>query len=199
MQREYHIVTLVHSGGRLMNRSHDVPERAQSHCLQWLRAHGVRVVLNVRLTERTDGTYVGSDGTPFEADLVFGCTGVVPNTHFLPAVLLDARGFVRVDEKLRVPYTDYAVYAAGDCMAINEDKLAQNAELHAQVVVHNLLSDSGKECAYRTGPRLVVVSLGPVDGCAYYNGWTFTGWPVGLLKHVIELKALAEARYRRPA
>jgi NADH dehydrogenase FAD-containing subunit len=54
---------------------------------------------------------------PFAPDLTLWAIGAVrPNTGFLPAELLDDRGFVRVDEHLRVPGHP-EVFAIGDVAA----------------------------------------------------------------------------------
>jgi NADH dehydrogenase FAD-containing subunit len=59
---------------------------------------------------------------PFEADLVLWTVGRVrPNSAFLPADMLDERGFVKTDELLRVPgYDD--VFAVGDIAASDPNR-----------------------------------------------------------------------------
>ena len=59
---------------------------------------------------------------PFEADLVLWSVGRVrPNSAFVPADMLDERGFVKTDELLRVPGYDN-VFAMGDVAASDPNR-----------------------------------------------------------------------------
>ena len=66
----------------------------------------------------TDGPVAFSTGqAPFSADVtVWAVGGVRPHSAFLPSEVLDADGFVRVDEHLRVPGMP-TVFAVGDVAA----------------------------------------------------------------------------------
>lgn len=76
-----------------------------------------------RTDRLTTGPITWSTGQdPFEADLTLWAVGDVrPNTGFLPAELLDERGFVRVDEHLRVPGFPN-VFAVGDVAASDPNR-----------------------------------------------------------------------------
>ncbi len=59
---------------------------------------------------------------PFEADLVLWSVGRVrPNSSFVPADMLEERGFVKTDEFLRVPGYDN-VFAVGDVAASDPNR-----------------------------------------------------------------------------
>ena len=89
----------------------------------------------------TSGPVRWSTGQPpFAADVVLWATGRVrPHTGFLPPAMLDERGFVRVDEHLRVPGHD-GVFAVGDVAATDPNRssarnwgflvLARNVRAH---------------------------------------------------------------------
>ncbi len=108
---------------------------------------------------------------------------------------MDDRGYIKVDQTFKVDgLTD--VYAGGDVASVNEEKLAQNAEAHADVIAHNLLSE--RSSYYATSERWgVIVSLGPRDGVFYLNGYWISGLFAALLKVAVELKVLAEYQHRR--
>ena len=97
-------------------------------------------------------------GASFEADLVLWCVGQVePNSSWLPAQMLDERGFVRVDSTLRTS-GEAPIYAVGDIAAT--DPLRSSARNQGHVVVaKNLRAElegrggrrSWKPPAYRWG------------------------------------------------
>ncbi|KAL3490617.1 putative apoptosis-inducing factor [Aspergillus germanicus] len=96
------------------NRPPSVPKTAESQ----LRSLNVDVRLNTKVTTETklaDGTWklTLSTGEELVVDMYIPTFGVKPNTSFLPAEFLDANGFVRVDQYLRVTGIK-DVYAIGD-------------------------------------------------------------------------------------
>ena len=74
---------------------------------------------------------------PFAADLTLWAVGdVQPNTGFLPADMLDERGFVRVDDQLRVPgHPD--VFAIGD-VAASDPHRSSARNWGWRIVAHNV-------------------------------------------------------------
>jgi len=92
----------------------------------------------------TSGTVTWSTGQPARsADAVLWAVGrVTPNTAWLPAELLDAGGFVVVDEYLRVPGAR-GIYAIGDLAAT--DPLRSSARARADgLLAHNIRADLGR-------------------------------------------------------
>ncbi len=188
-------VTIVDAGTRIMSRS---PPRAQAYAEAWLTRHGVQLIYGQRLKEKKRQAYVTEDGTTLGADLVFFCTGITPNTTFLSSFLAGQlqRGYVPVDTFLQVPGHP-RVFAAGDCVAIREEKLAQTAEEHARIVTNNILAmEQGRALlTYTPHPRIMVISLGKRDGILVQkNGTVRTGRIVGTLKQAIEWKAMRAYR-----
>ncbi|KAK1821375.1 hypothetical protein LTR12_004261 [Friedmanniomyces endolithicus] len=104
--------------------------------------HHVRVV-EVRecfdLTGQTD--VVLSDGTSVVADLYLGCTGVEPNSQFVPARLRDAKGYVRSHSgTMRVDLAGERVFAVGDVAAYSRNCVG-DVYGAVPVVMQNLLKD----------------------------------------------------------
>jgi mercuric reductase len=87
---------------------------------QALEAEGVRVLLHTDVTRVTHdgrGFTVQLPGATLRADQLLVATGRVPNTRALEldraGVATDARGAIRVDERLRTSVAH--IYAGGDC------------------------------------------------------------------------------------
>jgi len=76
--------------------------------------------------------------------------------------VLDERGFVKVNDSLQVDGFPH-IFAAGDIVAIAEEKLAQNAQQHGDVICNNIkrLEVKRKLVGYSPSPRPMLVSLGP--------------------------------------
>ncbi|HUP99777.1 MAG TPA: FAD-dependent oxidoreductase [Aeromicrobium sp.] len=96
-----------------------------------------------------------STGQPdAKADAVLWAIGRVrPNTGWLPPELLDAHGFVRVDQHLRVGGRQ-DVFAIGDVAAT--DRLRSSARARADgVLAHNVRAalDGGRLRAFKPAPR----------------------------------------------
>lgn len=79
---------------------------------------GVNVKLQTRVVHAQEVAYGGheltlSNGSQLKADLYLPTYGVVANTSYLSAKLVNAHGFIKVDEYLRVGGSS-DVWAAGD-------------------------------------------------------------------------------------
>jgi len=99
-------IYLVHRGRALMQ---SIPGRASRLALNWLRAHGCKVLLGQRLVEPPapsvgggpgQGQLVTSGGEVLpEGSKVLWATGTRPNTRFMGCALagaLDSRGLIKV-------------------------------------------------------------------------------------------------------
>jgi NADH dehydrogenase FAD-containing subunit len=116
------------------------------------RGHRAEIPEGFRVDRLTTGAVPWSTGqAPFEADVTLWAVGEVrPNSDFLPADMLEASGFVRVDEHLRVP--GYAnVFAVGD-IAASDPHRSSARNWGYFVVTHNvraLLRGRGRMRRYR--------------------------------------------------
>lgn len=136
--------------------------------------------------EITRGEVAWSTGQePVSADAVLWTIGRVrPNTGWLPAELLDADGFAKVDEHLRaVGRTD--VYAIGDVAAT--DPLRNSARTRADgMLAHNIRAglNGGKLKTFVPQPRRwgSVVGVQP-NGLEVFaptgQGFRFPRWTIG--------------------
>ena len=108
-------VTLVHRGERLLEREEPF---AGAQVAAGLREAGVDIRLQVTATRvARNGTFTAEldDGDTLEADEVLAAFGRHPTTDDigLETVGLEPGGYLRVDESLRVPGTEW-LYAVGD-------------------------------------------------------------------------------------
>jgi len=112
------------------------------------------------------------DGTALEADIWFRAFGVRPHSEYLESGSLsdrrDERGYVRVDENLRV-VGETNVFAVGDVSDADRD-MAGIASKQAGVVAANiraLITGEGELATYETFPPLIAIPLGPEGGAGF--------------------------------
>ena len=83
---------------------------------------------------------------------------------------------------------------------IREEKLAQNAEISASVVVNNCLQYlKGKKNnlqKYKIVNRPIVISLGKFCAVFLWGSWCFTGLFPAWMKIVVEYKVMTHYQFR---
>lgn len=171
-------VTLVHGGSELLPGT-----GLGTLARRWFRARGVRVLLDDRVSIDHDGPFDGvtASGEHVCADVVIRCTGLLPNTCYVPwPSALDDRGRVRVGPTLQL-VGHPRLFAAGDVTDVDERKLARNAAKHAGVIVGGVtrvLAGRDDLPVYRpdTG-RTLLVTLGARDGLCWLPLFGAVHWP----------------------
>jgi len=160
-------ITLVHTTNSLLDNAEP---KAQRKALEQLNAKGVKVKLN-RHFAKSEGVYLCSiSGETINADIVYECVGMVPNTEFLRAELsntLDSRGFIKVDAYMRVNGYDN-LYSLGDCAALDSNKHGYLASVQGGRLANMLLKAmKGKKVKpYKTPPLVVITPTGTDSGVA---------------------------------
>jgi NADH dehydrogenase FAD-containing subunit len=111
-------------------------------------------------------------GHELVADIWFRAFGVRPHSEYLGSGSLsdrrDDRGYVRVDEYLRV-VGEPDVFALGDVSDADRD-MAGIATAQAGVVAANvraLITGEGELTSYETFPPLIAIPLGPEGGAGF--------------------------------
>ena len=113
-------------------------------------------------------------GEELVADVWYRCFGVRPHSEYLSGKLADAhdaRGYIHVDDHLRVAGAD-RVYAIGDVADADRD-MAGIAGAQAQLVAANiraLITGDGDQAAYTRFPAAIAVPLGPEGGAGQFPG-----------------------------
>jgi NADH dehydrogenase FAD-containing subunit len=110
-----------------------------------------------------------ADGGELVADIWFRAFGVRAQSEYLEGGALedrrDERGYVRVDEHLRV-VGETQIFALGDVADADRD-MAGIANRQAAVVAANvraLITGSGELTSYETFPAMIAIPLGPEGG-----------------------------------
>lgn len=112
------------------------------------------------------------DGSELAADIWFRAFGVRPHSEYVePGSLrgsLDERGYIRVDDHLRVA-GETRVFAAGDVSDADRD-MAGIASRQAALVAANirfLITGAGELGRYEPFPPMIVIPLGPAGGAGF--------------------------------
>jgi len=160
-------ITLVHSSNSLLDGAEP---KAQRKALEQLSAKGIKVKLN-RHFAKNEGVYrCSNSGETIQADIVYECVGMVPNTEFLRpelASILDCKGFINVDAYMRVKGFDN-LYSLGDCAALDNNKHGYLASVQGSYLANMLLKTmKGKKIKpYKTPPLAVITPTGTNSGVA---------------------------------
>lgn len=108
------------------------------------------------------------DGGEVEADIWFRAFGVRPQSSYLDGGSLDDRGYVRVDDHLRV-VGETNVFAVGDVSNADRD-MAAIASRQAALVAANiraLITAEGELGSYDRFPPMIAIPLGPEGGAGF--------------------------------
>lgn len=189
-------ITLVHTQSSLLERN---PLKARAYAEKFLQKRGVTILFNERVTGGKAKRYQTDKKNSLTADLVFLCTGIIPNSEFLERDFghsLNQKKFLHVNSYLQLEKNP-TIFAAGDINDIKEEKTAQSAEKQAEVVCHNIRALEKKEQLqeYVSTQRPMVISLGKWHGIFIDKNFVLTGIIPSFLKRVVEWKTMW--RYKR--
>lgn len=151
------VVTLAHGSDRLMP---ELSKKASKVADSQLRKLGVKLIYNKRLSDK--------DTLLEQADIVYTCAGVTPNTammteHFSSA--LDEQNRLKVDGCFRVEGTQH-LFALGDCANVPEGKLGYLADQQANALAKAMIALSNNKTpkAYKPNPMMALVPVGKKQG-----------------------------------
>ncbi|RAK79968.1 NAD(P)/FAD-dependent oxidoreductase [Aspergillus fijiensis CBS 313.89] len=180
-------ITLISAAERVLP---GLTEGASRTAATQLAAKGVHVVTGrkVQSYSAAEGVVTLDNGETLETEVYIPTTGVLPNSAYLPREVLDEKGWVVVDEELRVqgPAVE-GVWAAGDLTA-HPGRLAQRAGEQAGIVAHNLVAEingagAGRRRRFAPGRAMMVVPIGAAGGTGeLWFGWVPFVWLVRLVK-----------------
>ncbi len=189
-------ITIVHSGSELMERQND---KSRKYAENFLRKIGVKIIFNEVVLRKQGRNYVTDKGTKIRTDLALFCTGIIPNFEFMKRNFshhLNEKNQVKVNSFLQLA-GHKNIFAAGDITAIDEEKLAQNAEKQGRVAARNIINlENGRNLKeYKSNPRVMVISLGKWNGILTYKNMAITGVIPGILKTLIESKTMFRYKF----
>lgn len=114
-------VTIIEGGSHVMG---NFDEDMAKYIEKELMDNGVKLILGTLVDKyyRKEEKVVAvlKDGSEHGADIVISATGVRPDTNFLrnSEVLLNEKGYIKVDENLRTNITN--IWAIGDAIEVND-------------------------------------------------------------------------------
>lgn len=182
-------VTLVSGSERLLA---SLSVKASQIASKQLQNLGVTVIFGAKVvgdpkTSSPDGSKELSveldNGQILKTGLYIPAVGIIPNSGFIPAPLLDSHGYLVTDAEQKVS-ADPAVpniYGVGD-VTTNPNKMAAAIKVQVAVVVANLKSDiegGGKREEFKEAFKGMVVPIGGKGGVAEMGGvvlWSFAVW-----------------------
>ena len=125
--RTGHDVLLLQSRDILLD--HYVDANLSAEVVAILKAHGVKVDLNSRVTafeEQGDQLVITAGSTTYQADLAIVCTGFVPNTRLLRGqVKMDRHGAILINDYLQTSNPN--ILACGDASVVKFNPTGQTA------------------------------------------------------------------------
>lgn len=186
-------VTIIQSGDKLLVRS---PQKVIDYITDKLKRK-IKIIYNEAIEKKEGKTLIARSGKKYSADLSFLCTGIKPNFQCLKDLgeIISEKNYVCVNENLQINGFKN-IFAAGDITDIKEEKMAQTAEKQAEVVVKNLYNlEQGKKLQkYQPQPRPMLISLGKWRGIFNYRNIFLTGLIPGIMKQLVEWKAMRKYR-----
>ena len=166
-----------------------LPPHVRAEARRQLQRLGVEVRSNTRVVKSSPTDSGGvqlelSSGDTLTADLHIPTRGLVPNTSFVPAALLDASGFVRVSGRMRSLEVEN-VWSAGDAAAVHVKTLMTVGPMIDALVaslVAAVLAGQPERVKEHANPESTATMLVPVGGGFAAGTGILFGWrPWGVL------------------
>lgn len=184
-------ITICHSHDGLIERNHP---KARRYVENFLKKHGVKIILEERAKKKEGKRIITEKGRKISADMVFMTVGIKSNYEFLKknfSKLLNKRNQIEVNEFLQV--NDFKnIFAGGDITDIDEEKTAQTAEKHADVIIRNIKNFEHKKTLVKYTKRRwpMLISLGKYDGVFDNGRIAFGGFVPAMMKWFVEWKTM---------
>ena len=187
-------ITIVHSGSKIMERYSDY---SRDYCQRWLRDHKIKIMTGQFVHKRKGKMFITKKGLKINADIVFVCTGIVPNTEYIKGKIkekLILNGKIQVNKFLQTSAPN--IFSAGDANSIEIEKTAHNAERQAKIAAYNIIALERKMRLreYNTKKTILIISLGNKIGVIEHPNFTIGGLIPGFIKKIIEFKEMRKVR-----
>lgn len=188
-------ITLIQSEKSLIPRN---SRKSSEYAEEYLKKREIKLILGEHASKKNGNTLETDKGKIVRADLTFMCVGITSNSEIMvknfPNKIND-KGQIRVNEFLQVSGIKN-IFCGGDTTDIKEEKTAQSAEDHAQVIVKNIRQlEKGQELKpYNPSKKPFVIALGRHGGIFEYKEFIITGILAAIIKKFIEWKTMW--RYR---
>ncbi|MBI4017063.1 MAG: FAD-dependent oxidoreductase [Candidatus Aenigmarchaeota archaeon] len=186
-------ITMIEPGERILSRN---PQGASRWAARFLTKRGCKIIYGEKVIKQKNGQVITDKYSRIPADIIFWCAGIKCDSSFLANGLLKAvnkRKCVLVNDLLQIEGFPN-IFCGGDLTAIPEEKTAQNAEHHARIIAHNILTSLGVcktlfKHAHGSGP--LVISFGDWAGLFIYKSFWWGGIIPAIMKKMIEIRVIA--------
>lgn len=185
-------VTLVSRSNSLLE---DATVSVQRAAVSLLKAKNVDVLTGITVEE---AVYESDSKTwkvklsnreTYTADAYIATTGTIPNNDFIPKEYLDPKGWVKVDEQLRVVQNGVSrsdTYAIGD-ITCHPYRLLSRVSPQGQTIASNIaaaIDQSSRKMTYspERQKKMMVVPVGQSTGTGHLGRWTLFGCLVWFFK-----------------
>ncbi len=181
-------LTMVHPHDRILKRNTSYVSR---YVTNFLQKNGVNFVFNEKIVDHpSSNEFITKTGKKLVADVCIWCTGISIDTSCLEGFIpesVDEKRKIKVNESLQLLEYPH-IFAGGDVTAINEEKTARKAELHADIIATNIIRiNQGKSLVnYSSGTSPMIISLGDNRGVGSYGRLSMPGFLSGVGKWLIE-------------
>ncbi|MEK6846979.1 MAG: FAD-dependent oxidoreductase [Nanoarchaeota archaeon] len=180
---------LIHSHPKLMERNNS---KTGEYARRFLEKRGVEVILDEKIIKTDKRHLIGRSGKKYPYDAVFFTVGITPNVDFMKNNFSQfvSRG-ISVNEYLQLDGKPN-IFVAGDVTSLAEEKTAQNAEKHGEIVAKNIISliHGEKMVKYLPKKRMMIVSLGKYSGILEYGDFVMGGFVPAIMKELIEKRVM---------
>lgn len=178
-------VTLIMNTGKPLVGFGDSASNTAKTQLEQL---GVDLMYNKHIKSEENGKVIFDDGNSQQFDLVIQACGYTPNTQFLDNDLLDSKGYVKVDESLRIP-GHKNIFVIGDVVSgswrsIIDISFYQEPVLKSWIKVAIQGSPETKLRQYKKpkSQPIIVVPISKKGGVMYAYGLCLPNFVVRYLK-----------------
>ncbi|KAL0581583.1 hypothetical protein V5O48_000513 [Marasmius crinis-equi] len=186
-------ITIVHREKLLLNSTY--PDKMRKYIQEQLEGRQIKVIVGDSVDAPTPGPHKGtittSRGKRLSPDLIVHAWGGRPNTEVIAASLgsdvLTERGLVKVKPTMQLEGRTN-IFAAGDIVNWEEQKMIMKAQGHGAVVVKNIISLlAGKptKAVYKGSMEAIIVTNGKESGVSYLPflwGLVFGSWFSAMVK-----------------
>jgi len=189
-------VIMVHAKDRILPRS---PKYASNYAMKFLKKRGITFLFNDTIVKHpSKREFITTNGKRIDADVCIWCAGLKVDTSYLegfPSNTTNAHNQINVNDYLQ--FVNYShIFAGGDVIASDEEKTAQKAELHAQIIATNIqrLQQGKSLVLYNNKINPMVVSLGDTHGIFFFDRFVLPGMLAGYAKWIVEWWTLRQIR-----
>ncbi len=189
-------ITLFHPMGRLLERQ---PERVSKKAEKFLKKKNVVIHFGHKVVENNNGEIKTDKGFSLKPDLILWTAGIASDVSYLSDEFnqnLNEKKYLIVNDFLHLE-DSRNIFVGGDLNAIKEEKTAQTAEKHGELIAHNIVScinnKEGKRWIPKSWP--MVISLGDYFSIFLKNRIILSGLIPAFMKKAIEFVVIH--RYKK--